>query len=158
MYYIIVSGTEIGWYGVDVEEFNGAKIVTFPYIENFESILSAPWTNWVKDSFIAYAGINSIKTENIADGESTSIQLLTTIPALGKTLSFYWQVNSEEDEDYFSVYLDGERIEKISGNVKWEAVSIPITSGTHLIEWKYAKNGSESVGYDCAWLDNITIQ
>ncbi len=156
-YFIVVSGRNTGYYDIDVEEFNGA-FITAPYTQDFESSLVAPWNGWVSDSFLKYAGSASIKTPVISDNQATSAQLLVEIPSPGKTLTFFWQVNSEPGNDCFAYSLDGTEIQKISGNVSWTQVTSTLLPGRHVIKWEYKKNGSKTVGYDCGWLDNITIQ
>ena len=38
----------------------------------------------------------------------------------------------------------------------WTPQPLAITVGSHKLRWTYAKDGSESVGQDRAWLDQVT--
>ena len=58
--------------------------------------------------------------------------------------------------DYLNVTVDGETVYSVA-NVDWTNVTVNITlSGAHTIRWTYMKDSSNSVGCDCAWLDEVT--
>jgi len=71
------------------------------------------------------------------------------------TLTFYWKVSSESGYDSLEFYIGGEEQTSISGSVDWQQKTYSITSGTHALEWRYTKDGSQDSGSDCGWLDKV---
>ena len=81
--------------------------------------------------------------------------LYTTVEGAG-TLSFAWKVSSESNYDKGIVFVDGAQKLVVSGEKPWTQASIPVTGeGSHLVEWRYMKDGSVSQGSDCLWLDEV---
>jgi len=80
----------------------------------------------------------------------------TTVEDEG-TFSFYWKVSSESGYDFLEFYIDSTlQTGRISGSTNWAQKSYDITgSGTHTLKWRYVKDGSESSGYDCGWVDAV---
>ncbi len=103
----------------------------------------------------------AIVSGNISD-EQQSIALVTV--AGGGELSFEWSVSSEENTDdpaspYDALYLymDGELISFISGEVAYQQESVSFGSGEHIITWVYEKDASTSAGEDNAHLRNVVF-
>lgn len=81
----------------------------------------------------------------------------TTVTANdGDVVSFDLSVSSER-VDRLCFYIDGERINRWSGEVAWTGVCFELTAGTHELLWQYEKDGSASEGEDTARLDNIHV-
>ncbi len=94
--------------------------------------------------------------------EQQSIAMVT-VSGEGE-LSFEWSVSSEENTDdpaspYDALYLyvDGELISFISGEIDYRSESISFGSGEHIITWVYEKDGSTSAGDDNAHLRNVVF-
>lgn len=94
------------------------------------------------------------------DDEQQSI-VLVTVAGEGE-LSFEWKVSSEENTDdptepYDALYLyvDGELVRFISGEVDYQQESVSFGSGEHIITWIYEKDASTLAGDDNAHLRNV---
>jgi secreted trypsin-like serine protease len=93
-------------------------------------------------------------------GNQESIVMITV---LGQgELTFEWSVSSEENIeepdkpfDALYLYIDGELIQFISGDVAYQSESINLTVGEHYITWVYQKDSLNSSGDDNAHLRNI---
>jgi secreted trypsin-like serine protease len=93
-------------------------------------------------------------------GNQESIVMITV---LGQgELTFEWSVSSEENIeepdkpfDALYLYVDGELIQFISGDVAYQSESINLTVGEHYITWVYQKDSLNSSGDDNAHLRNI---
>jgi hypothetical protein len=79
------------------------------------------------------------------------------------TVSFRWKVSSETDKgfsavDALSFKVDGSYIASIYGEADWAGYSLNITgSGVHTLSWDYSKDGTQTAGYDAAWVDDIQV-
>ena len=73
------------------------------------------------------------------------------------SISFYYKVSSEENYDLFRFTIDGLEKMAASGDVNWTRVSFPVTAGSHIFSFRYAKDYNGSSGSDCAWVDNISL-
>ena len=107
--------------------------------------------NWTQDTSNKKTGTFSYKSYKI--GHSASTFLTATVKGKG-TFSFWWKVSSESNYDWLRYYVNGTEKAKISGTKDWAQVTIPITStGETVIKWTYSKDGSQSTGSDCGWID-----
>jgi len=98
-----------------------------------------------------YDGV-AARSGDVSDGEATWLRATVTGPG---TLTFYWRVSSERDSDFLEFRIDGVEQTSISGFADWEQRTYSVTSGTHTLEWRYAKDGSGTSISDCGWLDEV---
>jgi hypothetical protein len=111
---------------------------------------------WVISPVLPYEGLYSAKSANINDDEKSGLTL--TLNVLGyDEISFYRKVSSETGFDFLNFYIDGVKMDQWSGNLDWEFVSFDVTPGTHTFKWAFEKDGATSQGYDCGWIDWITL-
>ncbi len=90
-----------------------------------------------------------------ASGES---YFETTVTGPG-TLSFWWKVSSELDNDRLRFYMDGGTQFTLSGEVDWEARTFSVPAGAHTFRWRYNKNlGTITNGQDRAWVDRVVYE
>lgn len=111
--------------------------------------------DWFRSSNDAYEGTFSMESGDIDDNEATTMILTTTTEA--GTISFYKKVSSEENWDKLHFYIDGVEQDVWSGEIDWSQESYAISEGSHVFKWSYIKDGSESDGSDCAWVDFIEL-
>lgn len=119
-----------------------------PWIREGQSI-------WYGQRDETYDGVDAARSGTLEDSESSSLSINITGP---DRLTFHWKVSSEEDFDELAFLLDGSPfpgVEAISGEQDWTPVNVTIPSGTHLLTWRYQKDGSVSGGSDAAWLDDL---
>lgn len=89
-------------------------------------------------------------------GDNSQNTLTTTVVGPG-TLTFSWKVSSEDGYDECLFAIGDDFVNELSGpNVNWTTVSHTLGAGEHTLTWFYFKDNSVSVGYDCAWLKNVT--
>ena len=72
-------------------------------------------------------------------------------------LTYYRKVSSEANYDKFFLYLDNSPIDEADGNMPWNFFTTMIPAGTHTLKFSYEKDGSQSSGSDCAWIDNVSL-
>ena len=72
------------------------------------------------------------------------------------TYSFDWSVTSQKNADFLSVYVDGVKVDAISGSTAWITKQLKLTGNYwHSIIWVYSKDGSIGQSYDCGRLANL---
>jgi hypothetical protein len=113
---------------------------------------SAPWvvqTNKVSlGQFAARSGA-------ITNSQRTSLVLsMNTAAGLG---SFDFSVSSEAGWDWLEFYVNGALSQRWSGEVDWRPHVFALTAGTNVLEWRYAKDFSISLGLDAAFIDNVDL-
>jgi hypothetical protein len=109
---------------------------------------------WFSEDVVTRDGVDAAQTGAVADGQSSWLR--TGIEGPG-TLSFWWRVSSEEDYDYLNLVVDGSLAARISGEVDWQQRTQALTTGTHVVEWSYAKDALATDGADAAWLDHVVF-
>lgn len=76
----------------------------------------------------------------------------------GGTFSAYWMVSSEAGYDFFQVSVDGGAFANLgSGASGWNLYSIALSSGYHVITFRYTKDGSVNHRNDAAFIDDVSI-
>ena len=135
--------------GVISEDFEANNFNRLPW----EQSGSLPWTitnvNPEQGTYCARSGA-------ITDAQSSTLSITFNILRDGK-ISFYRKVSSEAGYDRLLFYIDDSLAQEWSGQQDWGNVSFTVTAGTHAFRWTYLKDGSTSVGSDCAWIDNIVF-
>ena len=101
------------------------------------------------------ARFHSAQAGSIEDDEASTLKV--TLDCGDGDVAFYHKVSSESGSDYLKFYIDGVKQGEWSGEENWAEVSFPVTAGTRTFEWTYSKDGSESVGDDTAWIDDIVF-
>ena len=108
--------------------------------------------NWFGQTQVCYYDDDAAQSGDVADSQSSWIKSTITGPG---DLKYYWKVSSESNYDYLSFIIDGNVQTQISGSVNWEEKTYEIDSGSHEVQWVYTKDGSDSYGSDCGWLDYV---
>ncbi len=133
-------------------------------IENFENDIfsSLSWENneqkpWVIDSSFSHSGKYSFRSfPTLKERECSSFSILVNT-FIEDSISFYTKLSSETDHDIFSFLIDGVNILELSGFEDWCYQSFPLAQGSHKLEFSYAKDEWVNIGYDAAWIDDITL-
>jgi hypothetical protein len=106
----------------------------------------------------------SRKDAEIAKGDSSPSFFLCTLGGLARgslgcgrrprQVSLRLGVSARED--FLEFVVDGVRQDSISGTSEWQKKVFSITgSSTHTLQWQYTKDGSDSYGSDCGWVDYV---
>lgn len=134
------------------------KVWTYADFLNSTNLLftTAVGAEWHGDFVTNHDWVVSAKSAAIGDGQSSWIQGM--ISGAG-TLSFWTKVSGETKRgrlyDYLDVTVDGVSV-FASADTDWTNVVVDVSGhGEHAIRWIYTKDGSNSVGDDCAWLDEV---
>ena len=132
-------------------------------MESFESGTFMPdyWTNdplhpWLIYNGQAYDGAYCAQSGAIQHNESSQLSLTFTSTDPG-TISFFLRVSSEANYDFLIFSVDGEEMDRWSGDQWWYETTFNTNRGTHNYTWTYQKDHSVNSGSDCAWIDYITL-
>lgn len=114
---------------------------------------NAPWFITGQN---VYEGDYCVRSGGIDDLQTSMLDLTLDVVANG-SISFYGKVSSETGYDFLQFYIDDSQMGQWSGEQDWALYSYPVTTGTHTFKWIYDKDISMSSGYDCGWVDLITM-
>jgi len=152
-----------GCFASDVVTANVQRVITVAQALDAEkfgfSYLNDGLTPWVVDEDVFKQGGSSMRSGDIGDGATTTLQV-TGVPA--GTISFWWMASCEEDElgefyyDHGVCLVDGKEVAWIDSLTEWTKVTLTIpTKGLHTITWKYVKDEELYSGADCIWVDEF---
>jgi hypothetical protein len=144
---------------------NSASTLPVPVavVSDLSPALDAATIKWSTTGHAFWRVVTGIQTKDGKDGVVSSTMLNGQKSTLSTRLTGplkleWWQkVSSEEDKDLLKVYVDGVEVAAASGELDWHPASTTIGVGPHLVEFTYAKDISDSVGQDRAWLDGFAI-
>ena len=159
-------GFIIGANGTDYENVLPVAITLGLLIENFESmsfntfdwILSGD-ADWTIDTEF-YSGSYSAKSGNINNSEMTELSIEMNVLYDGE-ITFWAKASSEQGGtgsvyDYLEFFINDQSQELlIGGESDWTEYSVNVPTGGHTFRWVYQKDGAQSSGEDCVWLDQI---
>ncbi|MDH5393872.1 MAG: serine protease [Gammaproteobacteria bacterium] len=112
--------------------------------------------SWSIQSLNSTQGYTSLVSPPLSD-DQFSVLVAHLDVATDNSVFFDWRVSSELHYDYLELWLDGQLIERISGDSNWVQYALPLTAGSHVIHWRYIKDFIFSSGQDRGWVDNITL-
>lgn len=132
--------------------------------EDFENnnFTTFAWTNssnqpWQITTSNVYEGRYSARSKSSLGNNRTSTLSITWTSTIDGEFSYFRKVSSEEGYDFFTLKIDGETKEELSGTVAWGRAAFFIPAGTHTYTFSYAKDQYTTGGSDCAWIDFITF-
>jgi hypothetical protein len=119
--------------------------------------INLTWTtggdgDWFGEDVITHDGVSAAMSPLMTHGESSWLN--TTVTGAGD-LSFLWKVSSESCCDELYLYINDTDIDYIAGEIDWQYRVIGLPEGTHALGWFYYKDGSVSIGFDAAFLDQV---
>lgn len=109
---------------------------------------------WYITTANPYEGVDCAVSGNINDDQTSTLSVSLDV-LINDTISFWKKVSCEQDFDFLSFYIDGTLMNQWSGTIAWSKEAYPVTAGTHIFRWEYAKDYMVSSGSDCAWVDYI---
>jgi len=140
--------------GFLIEDFESGSFTSFDWIQGGDA-------EWTIDSD-SYSGNYSAKSGTISNDQTSELSIELNILYEGET-SFWAKASSEQSGtgniyDYLEFYIDDEAAElNIGGESDWTEYTVDIPVGEHSLRWVYQKDGAQSSGQDCAWLDRIVF-
>ena len=138
--------------GLLMEDFESGSFTSFDWIQGGDA-------EWTIDSD-SYSGNYSAKSGSISHNQTSELSIELNILYEGQT-SFWAKTSSEQGGtgniyDYLEFYIDDEAAElNIGGELDWTEYTVDIPVGEHSLRWVYQKDGAQSSGQDCAWIDRI---
>lgn len=119
--------------------------------------------SWTVGGTAGWYGQNATTHDNTDAAQSADVNddqeswMETTVTGPG-TLTYWWKVSSENNYDFLRFYIDGtEQTGRISGTVDWTQKSVAIAAGSHVLRWRYTKDGSDTAGADAGWVDEVSF-
>ena len=107
---------------------------------------------WYPQTATTHDGVAALRSGAITGNHQSVVQTAVDGPG---TLSFWWMVSSETNNDCASFLIDGAEQSRISGTVNWQQRTYYLLPGTHSLTWKYSKNATINSGADAVWLDQV---
>lgn len=135
--------------GLEIENFESGDFSAFDWLMEGDQA-------WVIDDSAVYQGTFDSQSGDITHGQTSELQISVESRQAG-TVSFYYKVSSESGWDFLRFSVDGDEVDKYSGEVDWVKAIYPVAAGSHTFLWRYTKDGSLSSGSDAAWLDDIVF-
>ncbi|REL35441.1 trypsin-like serine protease [Thalassotalea euphylliae] len=119
------------------------------------------WYNGGEQAWLANSVDGGIESGAITHDQDSIV--MAVVSGEGE-LNFEWSVSSEENADdpaepydALYIYINGELVEFISGEVAFEQKSYDLTGEENRITWVYNKDGSASEGDDKGYIRNISF-
>ena len=109
---------------------------------------------WFVEPSTTHDGEDAAQSGPVTNDRSSWLETTVTGPG---TISFWWNVSSESNWDWFEFYVDGTCGFRISGTGGgWAQKTVEVSgSGVHALRWQYKKDESNSDGADCGWIDQV---
>ncbi|MEO5803060.1 MAG: M12 family metallo-peptidase [Verrucomicrobiota bacterium] len=107
---------------------------------------------WFGQSNATHDGIDAAQSGYIVDNQYSLFQAAVVGPG---SFSFWWKVSSETNYDFLDFIVDGSTNARLSGEAGWTLKTLSVPAGTHTLSWKYSKDGSDALGQDRGWVDQI---
>ena len=134
--------------GLIVEDFE-----TGQFGEGWTNDANKPWHIVRED---AYEGQYCVRSGAIGNNGTTTL-ILVHEAGSNDTISFYYKVSSENGWDKLHFFIDNQEKNDWSGSIGWTKASYLVSEGRHTYKWTYTKDGSQSSGNDCAWIDYVSL-
>lgn len=114
---------------------------------------NAPWTTPASSN---HDGVDAVQSGTITHNQQSWLETTVQGPAF---LSFWFQVDSERDYDWFRFSIDGEELWQSSGNQPWfdRHLGFYVPPGIHTARWTYTKDFIYSSGQDRVWVDQVEV-
>jgi len=152
-----------GYYTLVISNAYGvtSSVPAFLNVVDFTEALNATnlaWISngdqpWFPETTVTHDGVAALQSGAISGSQLSTDSTILSGPG---TLSFWWKVSSETNNDYVNFTLDGLEQSRISGTVNWQQRTFYLTNGTHSLAWTYRKNATINGGSDAAWLDQVS--
>ena len=145
------QGSDVKTLTVIVEPDNLSNAID---IQELPILINNGSPGWRRQINTTWDGSDAARPDPIDNDESASFAIEIEGPEL---VYYWWKVSSEQDYDYLSVSIDGNKQKQISGEIDWQQSTLRIPEGKHLISWTYAKDVNGTGGLDTAWVDQISL-
>ncbi|MCX7983941.1 MAG: hypothetical protein N3A63_03445 [Bacteroidetes bacterium] len=135
-----------------------------PLWEDFETgdFSKYPWQHsgsayWSVTSATAFFGTQSVRSGTISHNQKSDLTIAVNL-SKASLLYYYYKTSCESGYDGLIFYIDNIQRTSHSGVMSgWGLTYFVLPPGNHTLKWSYVKDGTNSAGSDCAWLDGIYI-
>lgn len=110
--------------------------------------------SWNVQDVFTKDGSLAARSGSIDDLQRSEMSCEVTGPG---RLQFYWAVSSEEDCDYLTFEINGQRQDRISGEVLWKRCEYFLSEGRHQLRWVYSKDNYVREGLDAGFVDALSL-
>lgn len=131
------------------------------YTTNFEGGMPAAFVQtgslpWSSQGTVVHAGAFSAQSGAMTGNQTSGMQLTLVFAEPGE-IRFFQRVSSENNFDFLRFFIDDVQQAQWSGTAatSFTEQTYPVAAGTHVFEWRYAKDFNTSSGSDAAWIDDI---
>ena len=94
-----------------------------------------------------------------SDASTLNAEFSTTVTLTEETtISFDWQVNSEENIGMLQFYVDGTAVKSITGVTDFATVKYSLRAGSHTLKWAYSRSSAENTGQGIGRIKNLDVQ
>ena len=109
---------------------------------------------WIVTKEQSYTGDYCAESGHIDDDEITSLLIEVETTTDGE-ISFQYKTSTELRCDYLVFYINGELMDRWSGEIDWTKAVYEVNKGMHIFEWRYDKNKRDKDGSDRCWIDDV---
>ncbi len=162
LYYRVLNPQEVANLARGMDVPMKPKVEPAAITEGFETgnFAAFPWqhegsSSWFITDEQKHSGSYSARASAIDDNGISTLKITRTCHA--GEIRFYVKVASEEGCDLLVFSVDGATVHEWSGLTDWIQVKHPVSAGSHIFEWSYAKDDSAFSGEDTAWLDDVVF-
>lgn len=135
--------------GCTIEDFERGDFEQFDWRHNH-----LPWE--VTDSCSFDGKFSARSAREMKHGDISSLHITLNV-LKDDSISYYRKVSSEKGFDCFVFKINAAEMDRASGELPWQRISVPIKQGSHVLTFSYHKDYSGCEGEDAAWLDNIIL-
>lgn len=109
---------------------------------------------WTSQSTTTHDGSDAGQSGTITHNQQTWLETTVTGPAF---ISFWFQLSSEANFDWFRFHIDGEPLWESSGTHLWRRLGFFVPAGIHTARWVYTKDDIVSSNPDRLWVDQVAV-
>lgn len=109
---------------------------------------------WGTSTSTTHDGIDAAQSGTITHNQQTWMETTIAGPAY---LSFWFQLSSEANYDWFRFSIDGEALWESSGYHAWRRLGFFVPAGIHTARWNYTKDDIINGGSDRLWVDQVAV-
>ena len=120
-----------------------------------ESLLNLPQVSGYSNITVTAGATATTYAVTLGPVSNNGIAYLETVWTNSGTITFSWEVSSEEEYDWLSFSVDNTTVAQISGENRAVVTQQVVGAGAHVLRWTYQKDGSDQSGDDCGSIANI---
>lgn len=110
---------------------------------------------WLSQSTTTRDTVDAAQSALIGHLDATTFKIIVNGPG---TVSFWWNVSSEDGFDFLYFSIDDVILDAITGlQVVWTQITRDIPPGVHELSWTYEKDLHTSHFSDAGWIDELTF-